>query len=133
MTAYAKLLRGKSKVMQQPHIDAAALIVATWSGVVGVKPVVADLYEAQAGLCFHCFKPMNRMPGGSDRNPGGWTREHVTPKSDGGTKKGNLVLAHQACNQRRGTAPLSPIDAARARLITIAVRLARKRRGIASY
>lgn len=133
MTAYAKLLHGKLKVLQEQHIDARALIIATWSGATGERPVVADLYRAQEGLCFHCFEPMNRLPGGSDRNPAGWTREHVIPRSDGAGKKGNLVLAHPGCNQKRGTAPLSPIDAARARLITLAVRLARKRRGIASY
>lgn len=67
------------------------------------------LYKAQKGLCFHCGKEMSPNP---VRKKGklftkGWTREHVIPIAHGGKNKNNVVLAHVACNGKRGTNTLS--------------------------
>ena len=80
------------------------------------------LYQAQQGRCFHCLEPMlDRVWTRGKRGEKGWTQEHVIPRSQGGGRAGNVVLAHRLCNGRRGNQPLSDIDLARARMIIAAV------------
>jgi len=62
-------------------------------------------FLAQKRLCFHCHEPMKPTPVRKKRNGDydkGWTREHIVPKSKGGRKGDNIVLAHYKCNQERG-------------------------------
>lgn len=82
--------------------------------------LVDDIYDAQAGLCFHCLRLMDPWTW-SKRHPNGFTRDHVAPKSKGRDGSRNTVLAHQWCNVRRGNAFLSEVDAMRARLVIAAV------------
>lgn len=92
------------------------------------KGHIARLGNAQGWLCFHCNEPMLKVPaargildpkGAWER---GWTREHVVPKSLGGFNRGNIVLAHRGCNNRRGNEPPGPGMMQRARRIWIAAR-----------
>ena len=83
-------------------------------------PLTDDLYDAQRGACFHCLSLMDPWPW-SKRHANGFTREHVSPKSGGYGAANNTVLAHQRCNQTRGTKHLSKVDMTRARLLIAAV------------
>ena len=58
-------------------------------------------YFAQAGRCFFCDSLMDPEAWGKD-NPNGWTRDHLTPLSQGGKNKANVVLAHRRCNGAKG-------------------------------
>lgn len=83
--------------------------------------IPALLYQAQQGRCFHCLEPMQARAWTANRWSKGWTQDHVIPKSLGGGRHRNIVLAHHLCNVHRGAAPLSPVELARARLVIAAV------------
>lgn len=78
------------------------------------------LYLAQKGRCFHCLLPMlmgsvRKKASGAYNQ--GWTQEHLVPKSKGGKKGSNIVLAHIRCNGKRGNADPTAAMLHRARLI----------------
>lgn len=63
------------------------------------------LWAAQLGLCYLCGQPMDHRPHNARQAPDGWTRDHLRPRSRGGRlSAGNVLLAHMACNSRRGDA-----------------------------
>lgn len=79
----------------------------------------SKLFSAQSGLCFHCDKAM--LPHAVKKKPNGkrdkgWTREHLIPKSKGGGRGKNIVLAHAVCNAERGNEPptVEMVDKAKA-------------------
>lgn len=53
----------------------------------------AALFIAQRKCCYLCCKRM--YPGN------GSTDDHVTPKSLGGRRENNILLAHRKCNARK--------------------------------
>lgn len=69
------------------------------------------LFEAQAGLCHWCKKPMSMVSSKPPKPPRDdyATFEHLLPRSRGG-KSGprNVVLAHHLCNARRADATGAP-------------------------
>lgn len=82
------------------------------------------LWEAQDGKCFVCGKPIAAVKKdgrlGRDVN-----REHVTPKSLGGSLGyPNLALSHRACNEAKRNLP--PTEDQLARLAEINARLTRQ-------
>jgi 5-methylcytosine-specific restriction endonuclease McrA len=58
------------------------------------------LMELQKGRCFLCCGRMRAKP----------TRDHVWPKSHGGTFTGNKLLAHQFCNAKKGNRRPTPCE-----------------------
>jgi CRISPR/Cas system Type II protein with McrA/HNH and RuvC-like nuclease domain len=61
------------------------------------------LFLAQKGLCFHCGGMMAMRPMlNRRRDDDGYTKDHLIPQSAGGRLRGNIVLAHYRCNNRRG-------------------------------
>lgn len=70
------------------------------------------LWRAQGGMCCHCRSPVENPDVAREK---GWSHrgrapslEHVKPRSRGGSNRlENLLLAHEGCNQRRGTRALS--------------------------
>jgi len=50
------------------------------------------------GLCYLCGEEMH-FHSFSDENVNGWTREHVEPRSRGGSR---VLLAHINCNLKKG-------------------------------
>lgn len=73
--------------------------------------ITERLWKAQHGLCFHCGELMFRTKPHIDLR---WSREHLIPKSKGGTRINNIVLAHRICNLNRGTKSLSEEEMERA-------------------
>lgn len=67
---------------------------------------MAAFEEAQGGVCGLCgerFVPPNReheVRWGLRRS-----FDHVEPKGAGGPDRGNLLLAHQGCNNKKGGRP----------------------------
>lgn len=66
------------------------------------------MFNEQNGECFWCAQPMEMNPlkitiyGNFKENPLFASFEHLIPKSKGGTNlKGNFVLAHIDCNNKR--------------------------------
>lgn len=56
-------------------------------------------FHKQNGLCYHCSKPMV-MTKKESLEPDRLSGEHLVRVVDGGkTKPGNVVAAHQNCNQ----------------------------------
>ena len=78
------------------------------------------LFVAQGGRCFHCFEPMDAES--FPKKVDGWTREHVVPRVHGGKDAWNIVLAHSACNSRRGSALPSEAMLQRAHHLHLAAR-----------
>jgi hypothetical protein len=64
---------------------------------------VCALFEVQEGKCFHCDKPMMLLAQGGTPKTVFATKEHVHPRGNGGWgMANNIVLAHYACNHKRG-------------------------------
>lgn len=83
--------------------------------------LMAALWRAQNGRCFHCGDPMLiRVRGNHGRR---WSREHLVPRALGGAGAGNVVLAHRACNAARGCSLPSQSESDRARAIYAALEL----------
>lgn len=66
-----------------------------------------DLWESQKGLCFYCERRLIK-PFSARRKDGGQpgrmaTFDHVIPKSRGGGRGENLVLACYKCNHEKGS------------------------------
>ena len=55
----------------------------------GLRQSRVVLYQKQNALCFYCGKDMEYFDCNID---------HVLPRSKGGDKKGNIVVAHIECN-----------------------------------
>lgn len=69
------------------------------------------LWRVQGGRCCHCWggviNPDDRQGRQSLHSDSQPSLEHIVPRSQGGTNRlENLLLAHQRCNDRRGTRPL---------------------------
>lgn len=62
-----------------------------------------EAYDEQGGLCYYCNKPMaNPKSQGETTNPMRCSAEHLNQVRNGGkARKGNIVAAHQRCNQER--------------------------------
>jgi 5-methylcytosine-specific restriction endonuclease McrA len=75
------------------------------------KTRIHALADAQDGLCFYCDKPvviLNPNKPHSDKAYGDFRRatwDHVVPKSQGGGRGNNLVIAHALCNADKGDTP----------------------------
>ena len=60
------------------------------------------LYGLQRKRCYLCAKRM--YPGNRS------TDDHVIPKSRGGRRDRNILLAHKKCNERKGDRPPHPCE-----------------------
>jgi len=61
------------------------------------------IYARDGGRCVYCGVETHRLAKRLSRSPNLATLDHVVPRSEGGPLKlANLVLACQACNNRRG-------------------------------
>lgn len=60
-----------------------------------------ELMIAQNGNCFYCFGPLMLTPGAMN-DPLATTKDHFRPKCKGNKLNGNAVLAHAACNLKKG-------------------------------
>lgn len=68
-------------------------------------------FQHQSGLCCWCLQPMElvNVGGYGQQNPVAASWEHILPKSLGGVNaRRNRVLAHSACNKKRGNSIRSP-------------------------
>ncbi|WP_414463376.1 HNH endonuclease [Hyphomicrobium sp. DY-1] len=64
----------------------------------------AQLFQEQEGLCFYCREPMMPKPFLRPIAPRALTLEHLTPLSEGGSRRfPNEVAACNHCNNQRGT------------------------------
>ena len=64
-----------------------------------MKITLQEIFLAQKGNCFYCFKPMLNK-GGNHR--ASYTKDHFYPKIRGNGLNNNLVLAHGKCNELKG-------------------------------
>lgn len=65
--------------------------------------LIRRLFQAQAGLCFHCDQPMLLIVKPGERSALGASREHVFPHATTGRgMMHNIVMAHAGCNGDRG-------------------------------
>jgi 5-methylcytosine-specific restriction endonuclease McrA len=70
---------------------------------------IAKQFIKQNGLCFWCARPMKVKSETRIKDPLRVSREHVIPKSKGGSnRKSNITLSHMRCNILRGTADQKP-------------------------
>ena len=66
-----------------------------------------QLFQKQEGRCYWCGEEMEMSQfriterGRIKHNPAFATFEHLVPKSKGGRRGNNIVLAHGICNLRR--------------------------------
>ena len=70
------------------------------------------MYKKQAGLCWICGETMaiSKLQAGKPRYA---TFDHLLPRADGGSNvQANIRLAHQQCNNLRGTLPAVNVMAA---------------------
>lgn len=83
----------------------AARALAAWRSATGLGQRLPgglprrELHHLQRSRCYLCdtgFGPSER-----GRGPMGLTRDHVFPKTCGGTGSGNILLAHKLCNERK--------------------------------
>lgn len=58
-----------------------------------------ELYLAQRGNCFYCFRPMIYMRGQGVTN---YTVDHFLPKCKGNKINNNMVLSCPRCNLKKG-------------------------------
>jgi 5-methylcytosine-specific restriction endonuclease McrA len=65
-----------------------------------MKINMEDLWLAQKGNCFYCFRPMSKTK--SNLCPTAYTEDHFKPKVKGFKKNGNIVFAHSLCNLKKG-------------------------------
>lgn len=94
------LVNGHATSCQHCRADAAAVVVQPWW--------FENLWRVQDGRCHYCRGEMirpehDRTPSGS-RRPGKLaTRDHLLPRSRGGSDQPhNLVLACSTCNAKKG-------------------------------
>lgn len=80
------------------------------------RSLTERLYEAQAGSCFFCRETMAPGPW-SVRRRGGFTKDHVVPKSRGGSAERNVVLACKPCNGEKSDRLPTPEELARLDMI----------------
>jgi hypothetical protein len=66
-------------------------------------------FEAQQRRCCLCDREMALgVERSTDPEAASW--EHLVSRSKGGGGKANLLLAHRACNSRRGNHPLMDLE-----------------------
>lgn len=74
------------------------------------------IFARDGGRCVYCGVDTHRLGKGLSRSPALATLDHVVPRSMGGPLNlANLVLACQACNNRRGVMDVEEFRALRAR------------------
>lgn len=74
------------------------------------------IYARDGGRCVYCGVETHRLGAGLSRSPNLATLDHVVPRSQGGPlTPANLVLACQACNNRRGVMDAQAFRALRRR------------------
>lgn len=59
-----------------------------------------ELFLAQRGKCFYCGELMSIRRGEPFV---GWTADHFFPKCNNNSLNGNIVLAHENCNQKKAS------------------------------
>ncbi len=64
------------------------------------NPTNKEIYTAQHGLCFGCHRPIG-FYGATDRQPDGYTVEHVFPQCLGFGLFSNKVLSCLDCNREK--------------------------------
>lgn len=79
-----------------------------------------SLMWAQGGLCYLCAAPFSE-----DMPP---TLDHVMPRSGGGRDYGNLLLACEPCNNRKGARMPTRRESAILRLVNVALERQREDR-----
>jgi len=65
------------------------------------RPKTQAIFLLQRGRCAICGEVMHPARGNA-HHPRGWTIEHVVPLAEGGGRRGNLVLTHSVCNNKKG-------------------------------
>lgn len=74
------------------------------------------IFARDGGACVYCGVATHRLAKGLSRSPSLATLDHVLPRSMGGPlNPANLVLACQACNNRRGVMDAEEFRALKAR------------------
>jgi len=74
------------------------------------------IFARDGGRCVYCGVETHRLAKGLSRSPALATLDHVVPRSTGGPlTPANLVLACQACNNRRGVMDAEAFRALRKR------------------
>ena len=89
------------------------------------KVASMELFLAQRGRCFYCFRPMTTTRGG---HIVGYTMDHFYPKCKGHKLTGNTVLAHARCNEEKGAR--NPTDSELARFNVLKRRVKERRHEI---
>lgn len=79
-----------------------------------MRPCVAMVYQRkwrnQRGRCVYCGHKMTREP----NRPNTVTRDHIVPRSAGGSsKRRNIALACELCNQAKGDMTAAEFETAR--------------------
>lgn len=95
-------------------IDAAKCKESAWGHD---HELLEKLYEAQDGKCFHCGKSVPARGSNQNTKRGGWSRDHVYPRSTTRGLARNIVIAHRGCNNERGDRPMSDADIARVKAL----------------
>lgn len=67
------------------------------------------LFKAQDGKCIICGRFMSPLRSNFPSNNDA-TREHLLPKSKGGTNRNNILLSCYGCNTSRGSKPLKNMN-----------------------
>ena len=78
------------------------------NGDVPVNPTIVRLLAAQGNQCAICGGDMRLH--GSVTNHRRATLDHVRPRSRGGRRSGNVLLAHRICNIRKADRPPFPCE-----------------------
>lgn len=66
------------------------------------------LHQRQRGRCFLCLAGFVRGHRSSD--PKAWSRDHVFPRSAGGDRGSNVLLAHRDCNTEKANRWPTPCE-----------------------
>lgn len=94
------------------EIEAGRLVTNRWLTRAlpwnGLPRAMRLLYVAQRGECSLCYGLMPLRANGNE--PEVATFDHVIPRSCGGGRGRNLLLAHRGCNQARGNAEPSELQ-----------------------
>ena len=66
------------------------------------KGFMVCIFAVQGGVCFHCQQKIDGPHQTGRPKPENWTREHIVPKSMGGTDYRNIAIACYRCNGEKG-------------------------------
>lgn len=73
--------------------------------------VLHEMHKRQEGRCYYCRRLTRIVCSGTHGQRSDWfadraTIEHIVPRSQGGGKGKNLVLACGGCNNKKGDNPI---------------------------